>query len=484
MPPLQFNKEAYNIMKSCGFDMTLANKVFLQNQKISSMFFENLEYFNKTCLNKTKNKYMCGIKTTHLDFISSKIINDVFGAQNPNFIAPSKQDVLDAVNKRASIGLPNPFIKKRDYLDEIDAFLTLFLTEKLKITDLFEYPSATFVRLQIRTSGLKVRLINAVQARFQSLESYYYLYFTSGLPQSGSAITLGITQLGISKLISSYKGYYTYSIDHSKWDLHRQPSLGIISFEIILQCLPLSVYQKKILIGLRNYYLTMPSFHPSSSLVRRHIGTVSGSGFTSLDNSLCNLICMYILIYDYCNHKGLNPYEFIFKINVNGDDIVFGTKQKFDFQLFQKLAYNKFGITIRLEHPEVKPDIDEAFYLGSLWKEGKPYRPESQLVASMLFYRAYVPGMSIDEFIQSRFIEIFGNTSDILKYYDKFKRFKLRHRYYFYNELYRPFMSGVDKSDRNTLMSVSIQDRNKDPRGFWYNMKLQPDDLQYLWTYR
>jgi hypothetical protein len=478
----QYDIELYTILKQHGFDTSLADQIKGENLKIKEKFFEQVRIFQESCLNKDKNLYMCGITDNHLLFIEKHFISHVFPNGIPSFVQPALAQLIFSINKQASQGLPDPFIKKKDILDEITNYMQKFYNKSLSLHKVFTNPAALFIRLQIRGSGLKVRLVHAVQAFQQALESYYYLYFSSGL-QLGSAITLGLTQIEISKLANSYTEYYTYSLDHKAWDLHRQPILSVISFDILEQILPLNIYEVKMLRQLRNLYLTLTSFHPSIELRRRHVGTVSGSGFTSLDNSLSNLIFMYIVIYDYCIFSGIDPFTFDFKINVNGDDIIFGTKFKIDEKILFKLAKDRFNVTVQLEYDITVPGDNRLFYLGSEWRNGLPYRKEKQMVASMVFSRTFVPGMTISERLRSRFLEIFGNSSDALFHFNRLK-IKLGTRFYFYNELYRPFLSGTDNSVRSQMLKEATKNITKDPRGFWYDFDISSNDLNRLWESR
>lgn len=480
--------DLYKFLKHRGFDMSLADEIANQIKNTKQIFLANVQAFPKLCNAKSKYKGLCGINQEDLDFVYSKLLITIFPGQinlaTIPFIEPTVDEVVDKVNKTASFGLPTPFIKKRDAIEEIRAFLVAFKQRKLKISDLFHYPAAIFLRLQIRMSGMKTRIVHAVHALQQSLESFYYLYFISALPK-GSALALGLTQIEVSSLCEQFRDYYTIPLDHKSWDLLKQPVLSVISFEILLNVLPLNHYQKQILTGLRNLFITLPSFHPTIELSRRYIGTVSGSGFTSLDNSISNWVFLNIVLFRYCKAKGLNPYTFEFKFYVLGDDILFGSKSEIDLELFFNIASSMFGKQLKLEGQVYPPGVNKSFFLGSSWIDGKPYRPEKLTVASIVLSTpSKLPPMSMHEKLLSRFIEIAGNSADCGLL---FKRLgiSMLPRLYFFRSLSAPFKMGIlEETDRIKEYKRMGINTTKYSAGFWYDVNYSISALNHLWKSR
>lgn len=476
----------YERFKSKGFDMSLANKIKEQVKNTKTEFFKQIHNFEESCCDRTKFKGLCGITQKHLDFICSRFMDDVFPNHTPEFTKPTIDEVLDQLNKKASMGLPNPFVKKGDVLDLIREYLEKFYNGTLRPSDIFTFPSAIFLRLQIRESGLKARVVHAVQGFQQALESFIFIYFSSGLPESRSAVVLGYTQSEISEVVTGYKGLYAYSVDYKVWDNSRQPVLSVISFELIRQLIPLTDYELEIFTTIRNLYLTLPSFHPIIELKRRYVGTVSGSGFTSLDNSLCNYIITSLIMYEYCLSKGYNPYDFSYRFNVSGDDMIMGCETPIDMELFKSIAYSKFGATVKLECEPSKRGEDRVTFLGSNWENGKPFRSEKLMVASCIFGSGNFPLMSAEQLLASRFLEIFGNSADCEKFAKKMN-LQIPSRIFFFNELSNPFKSGSPKNKSERYKGFERNAdiiKQKDSRGFFYNYPFKTQNLNYLWYSR
>lgn len=469
------------IFRNAGFDMSLYNSVKKEIPFTKSNFVQNIFTATGHFTNRNNFLGMCKINQEELNYIVSRVHIEIFNSVFPQFTFPQFEDIYNSINFTASQGLPNPFIKKRDIKNELRIHLNRFYDMELLPSEVFQYPSVIFLRSQVRLSGLKQRLVFAVQAFQQLLESFYYYYFISGVPKF-SSLTLGLTQLEIQKVVNRFDNKYTYSIDYSKWDFNKQPVLTVIAFEIIFSFLPLNIYLKRILNTLRNYYITLPAFHPQIELKRRQLGTVSGSGFTSLDNSLCNWILIHICMYRYCKSKNISISSIGLLIHTCGDDLLLGVDNSIDVEHLFNIIKSDFGIIARLETSVKPPRVKECFFLGSEWRNGKPFRDERVLVASVCFGSGNFPKMSTDELLQSRFIEIFGNTSDTYNFWKRLKR-PLRNRFFFFKELHNPSIS-KGLSLRTDLIRGSKPGDIYKSRGFWYNRQLLPTAISDLWSER
>lgn len=475
----------YDIFKRSGFDMSLADKVRLTVESSKIIFKKNLLEYYKSTVAISKNLKMCRITPNKINFLSNLFLKQVLRTDILNksvFIKPTIMDLLNAVNKTASMGLPYPSIKKREILNHLNLHLEKFYQGNLKPSELFRYPSAVFVRSQIRSSDLKIRLVHAVEAFQQILENFYYQYFVSALPLD-SCICLGRTQSQIGEIVKAYDNMYCYSFDYKSWDNTRQQVLSVISFELLRSALPLSEYEDKILVNLRNLFLTLPIFHPLIPLSKRSVGTVSGSGFTTLDNSLCNWVLTNLLLYEYSSIKGVDISTLSYQLHILGDDVIVGTTQPLDIAILTNIAKRDYGATLKLECEPAMPGTSKCNFLGSSWENGVPFRPEKLLVASVLFGSGNFPYMTTNELFQSRFIEIFGNSGDCTQYWKRLNRPLLR-RLFFFNELSAPFRFNTKASKRFHEISLNRVNTKVDSRGFWFNANYNIDTLSDLWRSR
>jgi hypothetical protein len=94
---------------------------------------------------------------------------------------PSPEDVVNAIKKHASVGLPDPTIRKGSKLNYVRYIISIVQTEDLNlrkfvISDPFFTPlTGAFLRSQITDSGLKARLVFAVSFGFVIIETYFNL---------------------------------------------------------------------------------------------------------------------------------------------------------------------------------------------------------------------------------------------------------------------------------------------------------------------
>lgn len=476
----------YKIFSECGFDMSLSDTLRKTLPDARKMFLENVKSKFNSFSDSKNFKGMCCISQGELDFALSTLDRLVFpGKHKVEFVLPTLSELLANVKWSASMGLPTPWIKKRQLRSSLEVMYLEFLKQRLSITNLFKYPTAAFVRYQIRQSGLKARVVEAINVYISFIESWFMMLFKSGLDPLFTSICIGLPQRTIQQRIKALDQYYVYSIDYSKWDELRQPVLSIIAFEWMIKRLPLNAYQQGTLRNLYRNYLTSVMFHPTIDYGKRYIGTVSGSGFTSVDNSLCNHILISIMLHSYFKKIGINPETVDFDLLVCGDDLVVASSVELDIERIFKMSEARFGVKMRLECPVSLPGSSHVVFLGSEWKDYLPYRQEKVLVASVIFGSRNFPMMDTDELLQSRFIEIFGNVCNTKHYFDKLKR-KLRSRFFFFYELYRPEIVTDFSNTRKYIQGDidKLRKQSKDNRGFWYNVNLTREDLDHMWSTR
>jgi hypothetical protein len=141
-------------MKSRGFNTNLCDQIRSERKETKEKFLKNIFDIHSHTTNPSNNLGLCDITTGDIDFLKHRLFIDIFPDVIEN-TPPSYDDVISKVRLQTSIGLPNPFLKKRQYLSEIQNILRRFFLEDFSIIKQFYYPSATFLRTQIRSSGVK-----------------------------------------------------------------------------------------------------------------------------------------------------------------------------------------------------------------------------------------------------------------------------------------------------------------------------------------
>jgi hypothetical protein len=246
-------------MDKVSSQLKLSNQVYLDN--LEKAFIDISTSFNLK------------ITSDEISFITSFVDKQILGMLTPiqftqGVTTPTIDEVIQQQNLSASKGLPYPWIKKREMVPHFRYWLTKFFNKTLSVYDLNTcvYPfSAAFRRYQITNSGLKARLVFAVEAITACLESYFDMIFKRALLSHKFKCNIihGYRQPEIAEVCNSFVNYHCYSCDVSGFDNSLHSKLLILSFEYFSHCTLVFGYNRKILNYLRNNFLTLPVFHPS-----------------------------------------------------------------------------------------------------------------------------------------------------------------------------------------------------------------------------
>jgi hypothetical protein len=336
---------------------------------------------------------------------------------------PTLDTLLDSMNLKASVGLPTPWVKKRDSIETISLVFSRIMSRDLDLLALAKdldsgvVPlTAAFVRNQVTNSGLKIRLVFAVSLVFVTVETYFNIILKAIVMNVPSHAIHGFTQLQISALTQTTKDKYTMCIDYSGYDQH-VPSYVIISVaRLCAQVMCLDHFELRLFYTAINFFIYMPLFHPKLPLTHKVSGIPSGSGLTSLFGSFCNCYMLHVCIRRYCHTYNIKNFEGCYEVFMSSDDTIISSTFYINFDRFNAILTSLFGMSIELESKS-KPGVCVVFFLGSKWKEGLPYRDYNRLLARILFGSGNFPYMSELQLLQSRCYEILGNTCEYSKIY-------------------------------------------------------------------
>jgi hypothetical protein len=445
------------LSKSPYYDIVHIDKVNEQNKVAKDLFISNLG--NITSL--MQQPFIPKISEREHAFGIVQVLSRAFGYFTTDF-RPTLEFVISQINFKASSGLPEPWLSKRVIKYKLIKVLHSIYDNSINLRDLdaneFEVVplSAAFVRLQITNSGLKARLVFAVSYYFICVETYFNCILKYVIDRCKSCCIHGYTQKDISNLVTKTKNRHVLCIDYKQFDA-KVPSFVIASIAhcCVLVC-KFNIFEKRLFLDSVAWFITSPVFHPTLQFKEKERGIPSGSGYTSIFGSLCNLYMLSIALRRYCYQNKIVLREPMFDIYVSSDDTIISTSFRVDFTKFAKILTDSFDVEIELES-QSQPGVDHAFFLGSEWIDGKPFRNVNRMFARILFGSGNLPQMSDLSLFQSRCFEILGNVHD---FHDIYKTFRVPYP----ERIFRQYEL-MDYTNR----SLFANKRNKllERRGFW-----------------
>jgi len=465
------------LKRSKHYDVGFLNRVHGQIANTKSTFLSNI--VKAKGVMSTSGK--CTINQDLLTLGLVRVYYDIFGGKITQY-TPVADEVMSQINFSASIGLVKPWIQKRQYRAEIYIIILRILNGTFDLQkEVMENPdvspfTAAFLRNQITDSGLKCRLVFAVGYVFVVVETYFNMKIKCAMESNPKCRAIhGLTQPEISLQVKSCSSRHTLCIDYKSFD-HSVPLTVLVSlFYLLLDVLSLSIYEAKLFTVSYCYFLCMPVFHPEMEMSLKVIGITSGSGYTSRIGSLCNYFMLSVVMYRYCKENGIKYSLDSFYIIVSSDDTVIDSSFKIDFDRFAKIMSDTFGMTIESEFYSA-PGVNEAYFLGSKWINGKPYRNVNRMFARILFGSGNYPKMSDLQLLQSRCYEILGNSCEFSSIY---RTFGLP----IPNRVFRTYELS-DFVTRNELSELMAKSPKKDSRGVWQQVNTSYSTLGEVWKSR
>lgn len=231
-------------------------------------------------------------------------------------------------------------------------------------------PFVIFTRVQGKDDGsYGIRQVYCPTWRITILEIMFGKELVSWFVASDtSSALLGKTQQQVSSRMMELRPYHKYCLDYSKFDQTLNPYVLLTAFDMVSQRLELSDFMHRIFWMLVSHICLGRIYHPSADFSKRTRGMMSGSYFTNIIDSICNLIIIWYAIYA-CGYQ-----HSVAKIIVHGDDLIICTKSPIDIsKLSAPIAEIGMGYKASAEH-SIPAGVDKVHFLGSEWCCGKPER--------------------------------------------------------------------------------------------------------------
>lgn len=318
------------------------------------------------------------------------------------FLEPLTPDqVYDRMEMTSSSGLPfceKKLISRQQTLSQARGIITGMNKP---------FPCLAFHRVQPGDAGPKQRLVWGYPAAMTVVEGIYAARLIKRFSGVDSfCLGYGLRTIG-SKVLKLQQHDETVGLDYSKFDSTLHPNLIRAAFRILK-----THYRKnddlwRIII---DYFIGTPIVMPDGYVYTKRRGIPSGSYFTNLIGSLCNLI----LIQYASLRRDDSPVRFS-RILVMGDDSLIAID---DINLDDWARFNyECGMNISKEKSSRFKFRQPVHFLGHFWKCGQPYR-SLRTTAQKIIYPETHSGFLTRE--GNELIPLIGKLSDNPKWDDSF----------------------------------------------------------------
>jgi hypothetical protein len=284
--------------------------------------------------------------------------------------------VSKALKLGKSSGLPMMTSKSESLTYSFDRELQIRLERKAP------NPCVAFKRTQ---KGNKTRLVWGYPLEMTIMESRFARPFINEMLQRRTPMAFGMTKCELGAYIHRYiieSGGRIVAMDYSRYDTTLSRTMIRAAFRIIATWFDKTDLGQYGWDKIIHYFIHTPIVMPDGHLYRgKHHGVPSGSYFTQVVDSICNVALCYAL-----------SERFGFSLSkrslfVLGDDVLMSVVGDVDLNKWADYL-GKFGLKLNVD----KTLLDRVHFLGAFWDKGKPDVPIQEIVNKAVFpehYRDY-----------------------------------------------------------------------------------------------
>jgi hypothetical protein len=250
-------------------------------------------------------------------------------------------------------------------------------------------------RVQHGPSGPKGRLVWMAPLATTLVASRYSKAVYEGLRLQG-VFAYGTRKLEIGGFISELQSRFkhVFSLDFSGFDAFLPAFVIDDAFRILKTWLILDETESRILDRVIHDFIHSRIILPDGSMWQVHRGVPSGNPFTSLVDSVANL-----LIINYCLIRTTGVALKADRVMILGDDSVFGSDHYVPLPDIARAAA-ELGMVLSVEKSKIATLSQRVEFLGHEWSHGRPYRPLWDLVQRMVFPERHLRRTKSDSLIR------------------------------------------------------------------------------------
>lgn len=229
----------------------------------------------------------------------------------------------------------------------------------------------------------KTRLVWGYPLEMTIMEARFARPLIERFKRHATPMAFGMSKVELGAKLHCYfknRPGRTVCLDYSKYDSTLSASMIRQAFRILATWFDKEDIES---LGWRiivEYFVSTPIVMPDGHLYtgKKH-GVPSGSYFTQMIDSICNVALCYAL-----QHKcGMQFNDR--SLYVLGDDVIVQVKSQVELEKWAA-QLSKWGLIL---HDDDKTRVDELHFLGAVWDMGKPDAPIDELVNKACFPETY-----------------------------------------------------------------------------------------------
>jgi hypothetical protein len=269
-------------------------------------------------------------------------------------------------------------------------------------------PYVAYRRIQHGSSGPKGRLVWGSPLATTILAASFAKAAYKGLVRR-HCFSYGYQKAEVGAFISEFQAVArrVYCLDFSGFDSTVPAFVIGDAFDIVHSHLLLDAEETDLFYRLTNDFIHSRIVLPDASIYQKHRGIPSGSPFTSIVGSICNLI---ILNYIWIRLTDAALKED--RVLVLGDDSIVATNSIVSLDSIARVA-NELGMEVSVSKSKVAARGDRVEFLGHEWENARPHRPRRDVAIRLVFEEKHRP-----RDITMTYMRLYGFTSDCFEAYD------------------------------------------------------------------
>lgn len=363
-PKVVFDDHVAEILEQQGFDWEEDPRSVYDPQQLYAALeryateWDDCEYMDEYLRKGFERAYQIFSKPKHRDYLPVLTDGEV---------------ISSALKLDKSAGLPLLSTKAESLVYSFDRESQVRLERKAP------NPCIAYKRTQ---KGNKTRLVWGYPLEMTIMEARFARPFINEMLKRRTPMAFGLSKCELGAYIHRYvieSPGRIVAMDYSKYDTTLSKTMIRAAFRIIATWFDPSDLKEWGWDKLTHYFIYTPIVMPDGHLYRgKKHGVPSGSYFTQVVDSICNVALCYALANRF--NLDINKRS----LYVLGDDVLMSVVGDVDLKQWAKYL-GKFGMKLNVD----KTLLDRAHFLGAFWDKGKPDVPIQEIVNKAVFPEIY-----------------------------------------------------------------------------------------------